>query len=210
MLKIRDFSKEYESRVIVQVESLDLDRGIYWIKGKNGSGKSTLFKAISGIIPFDGEVKFNNISLKYDPVAYRRIVNYVEAEPSFPEFLTLKDLISFFSNAKNATKAQQGELLEKFGMSNFYNQTLGTFSTGMLKKAGLILSFLGHPELIVLDEPFASLDHDAHELLNMLILEYHKNFRVTFLISSHIDDSQHLPFDKIFQLEQSRFTELGL
>jgi len=52
MLRFNDFSKRYNDQLIITIPDLELNAGIYWIRGENGSGKSTLFKSIAGLIPF--------------------------------------------------------------------------------------------------------------------------------------------------------------
>ena len=180
-------------------DSLALSDGIYWFKGKNGSGKSTLFKSIAGVIPFDGDIVCNTFSVKSQPIDYRMLVNYSETDPEFPPFLTLNDLTSYINKTKKGSSRYAEELITKLGMHPFKNQPVGTFSSGMLKKTGLILSFIGNPAWIVLDEPFSTLDDDSTRILSDLIESLHQK-GVNFIISSHIEEDQHLPFTQIVQL----------
>ncbi len=207
MIVIKDFSKTYNGKTIVAIKLLELSTGIYRIEGKNGSGKSTLFKAMSGIIPFEGDCLIQHISVKKQPVAYRKILNYCDAEPIFPGFLTLKDLVIFIGGAKNAPINQQQYLVDHFGMAPFINQAIGTYSTGMLKKTALIFAFLGNPNVIILDEPFAALDHDTIHILTELIQKLHHSKDTTFLISSHIKDTDsRLSYTKTFLLHDTHLS----
>ena len=95
MVTIREFSKHYDNRLILAIPVLDLNPGVTWVKGENGTGKTTLFKSLAGIIPCEGDISVNTISLTNDPIAYRLRVNYSEAEPVYPTFLTAKDLVRF-------------------------------------------------------------------------------------------------------------------
>ena len=100
MLQLTDFKKAYGSRVILEIQSLNIPTGSYWIKGNNGSGKTTLMKILAGINPFEGSVQLNSIDLVKSPMAYRQQVSFAEAEPIFPGFVTGWDLIRFFKNQK--------------------------------------------------------------------------------------------------------------
>src|SRR5204863_4122304 len=95
MLTIRNFSKSYNGTLVLTIKELKFDSGVYWIKGENGSGKSTFFKSIAGLLPHEGEICYENLSLKNNPVEYRKLINYSEAEPVYPGFLTAKDLVRF-------------------------------------------------------------------------------------------------------------------
>jgi ABC-2 type transport system ATP-binding protein len=189
MLTLIGFEKKYSDLLILRVDNLKLVPGIYWIKGQNGSGKSTLFKSISGLIPFTGEIALDRISLKNEPVAYRKTVNFSEAEPLYPGFLTAKDLIQFVGKTKGASADHISSITEYFGVDSYLHKSCETFSSGMLKKLSLTLAFLGNPKLIILDEPLITLDEQTRLKLVDLVKNYLKK-ETMFLVSSHqtIDD----------------------
>lgn len=189
MLVLRNYAKRYQGTLVLEFKELMADRGIHWIKGSNGSGKSTLFKSIAAIIPFDGEITLGDINLKRHPIAYRKLVNFAEAEPAFPGFLTAKDLIRFIGKTKNATLRQQDLYTKAFCVDEFFNKPCDTYSSGMMKKLSLVLAFLGDPKLIILDEPLITLDESSRKVLMSMILNS-VDKGIMFLISSHqlLDD----------------------
>lgn len=170
----------------MKVDDLAIGQGIYWIKGVNGSGKSTLLKSIAGILSFEGDILLdNNISIKKQPVAYRKLVNFAEAEPVFPEFLTGKELIALFAQAKDAPGGQEQHYIETMQMQSYVGQPVGTYSSGMLKKLSLVLAFMGNPKLILLDEPLITIDTASLKILNTWIAERYNTEGTSFLLSSH-------------------------
>lgn len=211
MLQIPKLSKSYGEFEILDIQHFELNDGLYWIQGVNGAGKSTFFKAISGIISFEGDSLINAISLKESPIEYRKNISYCEAEPEFPDFLTQKDLLHFVAKARNAPQGQIEMLQEALGTKDYENQPIGTYSSGMLKKTGLLLGFLGTPSIILLDEPFTAIDHQSVDNLIELIKKYQSDYKVTFLVTSHIDSGHyHLPFDKVYSIDNKRITEVFL
>lgn len=186
MLQLTNFSKFYRGRAVLRIDSFAFSPGTYWIQGANGSGKSTLLKAIAGITPFEGDVLLaGQLSVKNQAVAYRRLVNFAEAEPVFPAFLTGRVLIDLFRTAKNGPPRQEDFYLESLHMTSYVHEPVGTYSSGMLKKLALVLAFLGQPTCIVLDEPLTTLDAAAVPVLCAWMARQHAQQGTSFLLSSH-------------------------
>jgi ABC-2 type transport system ATP-binding protein len=202
MLQFKNFQKSYYSSPIVQIEDLNLQKGIYWLKGVNGSGKSTLLKSMGGILDFEGDILLNKeISIKKHPVAFRSIVNFAEAEPIFPEFLSGMEMVDLFESAKKGNKVQSEQLIALFKMQDYVNDRLGTYSSGMLKKLSLVLAFIGNPCLILLDEPLITLDTASLGILSQLITDKYLE-GISFILSSHQDLPLELfPESAILSLE---------
>lgn len=187
MLQLTNFRKAYHGHLVLQIPELVIPAGIHWIQGSNGSGKTTLFRSIAGMLPFDGTILLDNsYEITEQPVEYRLRINYGEAEPTYPDFLTANDLIQFVGKAKKAPASQIEELIETLEISTFLRNPIGTYSSGMLKKTSLVLAFLGNPKVILLDEPLITIDKRAVERMYELVNRYHQQ-GVTFLMSSHQD-----------------------
>ncbi|MFC3878653.1 ATP-binding cassette domain-containing protein [Algoriphagus namhaensis] len=207
MLEISQFKKVYSTGFQLHIEDLKLDTGIHLIKGENGSGKSTLLKAIAGIHDFEGDIIWNGISIKSSPVTFRKKVNYSDAEPHFPNFLSLDELIRFSLKTKGGLKTQVESLKREFRIGDFSKNPISSYSSGMLKKAGLILAFLGDPSLIILDEPFTTIDLEAQEHLRSLILNARKR-GISFLITGHLANVESLlEYDSILEISDGKITE---
>ncbi|MDT3404970.1 ABC transporter ATP-binding protein [Mucilaginibacter terrae] len=191
MLRFTNFKKSYGNYPALTIADFTIAEGIYWIKGVNGSGKSTLLKSIAGILAFEGDILLDGISIKKQPVDYRKLVNFAEAEPLFPEFLTGRELINLFAAAKDAPAGQEQSYLDSMGMNAYVDKPVGTYSSGMLKKLSLLLAFLGKPKLIMLDEPLITIDTAALEVLYQWISNQRREHGTSFLLSSH----QTLDFD---------------
>jgi len=186
MLQLTNFSKSYHGRTILRIASFTLSAGAYWVQGANGSGKSTLLKAIAGVLPFAGDILLaEQWSVKRQASDYRRRVNFAEAEPVFPAFLTGRELLHLFRTAKDGPPQQEDFYLESLGMNAYVHEPIGTYSSGMLKKLSLVLAFLGRPTCIVLDEPLTTLDAAAIPVLCAWMARQQAQQGTSFLLSSH-------------------------
>ena len=183
MIRFKNYSKEYNGQLIIKAD-MALDGSFYWLKGENGSGKSTLFKSIAGLIHFSGQIEVEGIDINKDRIGYRMIVNHAEAEPVFPTFLTGTELVDFYTTTKRADKQQVAQLIAALGIGAFVGNKTGTYSSGMLKKLSLVLGFIGHPKLILLDEPLITLDQASVSNL-MQLIENAVDSGITVIITSH-------------------------
>jgi ABC-2 type transport system ATP-binding protein len=209
MLQITHLRKSYGGHLVLQVPSLFLSEGIHWFKGANGSGKTTFFRTLAGMLPFEGEIRMYDWDIRKQPIEYRLHINYGEAEPDYPEFLTANDLIQFVAQAKRVSSNQVQELIQILGIAPFLYQPTGTYSSGMLKKTSLVLAFLGQPKVIILDEPLITIDDATVQQVYELVRDYHAR-GVTFLLSSHQDFRfDALPIKKLFEVKDKKITEIS-
>lgn len=190
-MSLENIHKDYNNHTVLSFEKFHIYSGIYWLKGGNGIGKTTLFSVIAGQTSFHGQVNLQGINLKHQPVAYRALISYAEAEPQYPGYITGNDLIHYYHQVRRANPDITHELVGKFGMTPFMNQTIGGYSSGMLKKLSLICAFIGDISLFLLDEPLITIDTASSNVLYELINIF-RDKGASFLISSHqeIDESR--------------------
>jgi ABC-2 type transport system ATP-binding protein len=194
MLTLHQIKKRYYTALILDIPQLELPAGIYWIQGANGAGKTTCMKVIAGLIPFEGEaLLLGDVSSRRQPLRYRQLVNYAEAEPLYPSFLTGEDLLHLYNTTKGRGRKDLRELAGMLGADAFLQNPVSSYSSGMLKKLSLVLAFAGTPSLILLDEPLITLDSATIPILYEWIRELHTQHGVTFCITSHQPISEALP-----------------
>ncbi|WP_162429010.1 ABC transporter ATP-binding protein [Pontibacter pudoricolor] len=102
----------------------------------------------------------------------------------YPGFLTGKDLIRFYTETKQAEQEQVNQLIDAFDIGGFIGEKVGAYSSGMVKKLSLVLAFIGKSDLVLLDEPYITLDQKALQVLPEIISDYQQKV-TSFLISSH-------------------------
>lgn len=208
MLTLTNINKKYGSNEVLNLKEWEIKKGIYWLKGGNGTGKSTLFHIISGQTPFDGEVEFNGINLKKQPIPFRSRISFAEAEPQYPSFIKGKELTAFYQEVRKASAKEVNHLIDYFEMTPFINNKIGTYSSGMLKKLSLICAFIGNPDLYILDEPLITIDTNSSTKLYELIKTKHSEGK-SFLLSSHQEINMgKINLDAIFQIIDKQIVKL--
>lgn len=190
-LKIRDISKIFHMNdvfnPVLDGISLDIKRGeIVCLLGRSGCGKSTLLKILAGFIPpSSGDVLLNNHPVEA-PAPDRCIV--FQEDTLFP-WLTVEENIAFGLKGKKIKKrvAQKkvAEFLSLVGLSEFKHYLPREISGGMKQRVALARVLILEPEVLLMDEPFASLDAQTREEMQNLLLILWKKFSHTILFVTH-------------------------
>jgi len=185
MLRFEKVQKQYGNYTALNVDAFTINNGIVWLQGENGSGKTTLLKMIAGLLPFTGDIIINNTyGIKKQRQKFVRLVNYGETEPLFPDFVTARELVKLYCYAKGGDIQQAENMLQQLNILDAYNKKVGTYSSGMLKKLGITLAFIGNPQWILLDEPLVTADVASVTTICNLIQSRHQQ-GTSFLITSH-------------------------
>ena len=184
-LKFHDVKKYYGAFLALKINDLSVDTGIWWVKGENGSGKTTFLKMIGGLHPFEGHIILDgNLTIKKNRRQYLLSINYAEAEPLYPPFLTGKDLVELYCKTKQGKVEDTRRVLQQLHIDDAFEKQVGSYSSGMVKKLSIALAFIGEPRLILLDEPLITIDVNAVDVVCQLIRERYKK-GVSFIITSH-------------------------
>lgn len=185
MLQIKAVEKSFGWKKVLEIPSLELESGIHWMHGPNGSGKTTLLRILAGILPFRGDILLLGHSLRQEPVTYRRLIGWADAEPLYPGFLTGLELLAFYRDILRPPAGQAEDLIDRLGIAPWLGSRAATWSAGMCKKISLLLGFIGRPALILLDEPLVTLDEPGATALLELVEEWHAENGTSFILSSH-------------------------
>ena len=208
MIKINDLSKKYAGQTVLQIPELLIPKGQrFGLVGNNGAGKTTLFSLILDLIESSsGSITINGIDVQKSE-AWKPLTAAFIDESYLIGYLTVEEYYYFLGNLRGVTKSEIDQWVQDF--EPFFNgeilnqkKYLRDFSKGNQKKAGIVGTLIGKPELVVLDEPFANLDPTTQIRLKKLIREEAEKHGTTFLISSH--DLTHVTevCDRIVLLEK--------
>lgn len=185
MLQFEKVKKYYSSFLALDIPDLKISKGLWWLQGENGSGKTTFLKLLAGLHPFNGDIIADETySIKRQRLHFIKRINYAEAEPLYPSFLTGKDLVSLYCETKQGSVDEAVDALCSLNVIDAYKKPVGTYSSGMVKKLSLVLAFIGKPMVILLDEPLITIDVSAvQEVCSMI--NQKRSEGVSFIITSH-------------------------
>ena len=216
MLRVKNLSKTYRNSHVRAIEDINIeieDGDIYGFIGPNGAGKSTTIKCIVGIHDYEeGEIIFNDINLKDDPIAYKNRLAYVPDNPDVYEFMTGIAYLDFIANTFKVGE-EKNELIHKyaqmFGIENDLANPIKTYSHGMKQKIQIIAAIIHKPKLMVLDEPFVGLDPKAAFDLKEVMKELCKE-GTSILFSSHVLEVVEKFCNKIAIIKKGKIVAKGL
>ncbi|MEM9685441.1 MAG: ABC transporter ATP-binding protein [Bacteroidota bacterium] len=191
MITAHQLSKQYGGSTVLHIPNLDIPKGqSFGLVGNNGAGKTTFFSLLLDLIqPTSGHIINNDIQVNKSE-SWKSFTSAFIDESFLIGYLTPEEYFYFIGELRGQNKADIDQFLAPF--ESFFNgellhrkKYLRDLSKGNQKKAGIVASFIGHPEVIILDEPFANLDPTTQIRLKQLIRERTENSDITILISSH-------------------------
>ncbi len=186
-LSLVNASKGFEGEKVLQDVSLDLEPGtITGLLGRNAAGKTTLIRTAVGLLkPDSGQANLFGYSAWECPASIRRRVGYVSQKFDDMLWLYVKDAISLVGSFYETWDHQ---LVERFRdeWDVPLDKKIQTLSQGQQQKVGILLAIGHRPDLLVLDEPVASLDPVARQNFLRTLLMLNDEIGQTILFSSHI------------------------
>jgi ABC-2 type transport system ATP-binding protein len=187
MLEVRDVTKTYDGRAVVNRVSFDVRPGeIFALLGPNGAGKTTLLRMITDILKPDG----GTVTLDGNPVGgpRRREIGYLPEERGLYRRVPVIDALAYYGQLKGMSARDAREeglaLLDRVGLKEWAPKQVQALSKGMQQKVQLCTALIGHPRLMILDEPFSGLDPLNVQLLEDLLGE-RRAAGATVLLSTH-------------------------
>lgn len=213
MIKAAELSKKYGGSTVLNIATLEIPKGqAFGLVGNNGAGKTTFFNLVLDLInPTTGNVTNNEIQVNKSE-DWKPFTSAFIDESFLIGYLTAEEYFYFIGELRGMNKEDINSFLQQF-KEIFNDEIIGKkkylrdLSKGNQKKVGIIAALIGHPEVIVLDEPFANLDPTTQIRLKKLLKDLTITTSATLLISSH--DLGHVTevCDRIVVLEKGEIVK---
>ena len=188
-LEIVGLSKTYNGKKAVQDISLEVKKNeIIGILGPNGCGKTTTIGMILGLLkPSNGKILINGINIEKNRIDLLNHLNFISPYIELPKKLTVKQNLEVYGrlyDVKNLNKKIE-KLSEKLRLKEIINEITGELSSGQKNRVSLAKSIINDPEVLLLDEPTASLDPETGDFVRSFLEEYQRENKTSILLASH-------------------------
>ena len=187
-IEIGNLTKNFGAKQALNGLNMTVPMGaIYGFIGENGSGKSTTEKLICGLlVPSGGSIKLFGRDYT-DPDVRAKVGVLIEAPGCFPNTSVWNNLMLQAANLRIKNPEREvSQVLKTVRMEGSASNKYKNCSLGMKQRIGIAMALLGHPALLVLDEPINGLDADGMRLMREVLVDITRNGGCTVLISSHI------------------------
>ena len=188
-LEIINLSKAYDAKEAVKNISFKLSQNeIVGILGPNGCGKTTTIGMILGLLkPTSGKILINGIEIESQRVKLLNKLNFISPYIELPKKLTVKQNLEVYGRLYdvNKLKIKIDYLCEKLRLYEFINKITGELSSGQKNRVSLAKSIINDPEVLLLDEPTASLDPETGDFVRSFLEEYQRENKTSILLASH-------------------------
>jgi ABC-2 type transport system ATP-binding protein len=182
-------TKQFKNILAVKNISFKIGKGkIIGLLGPNGCGKSTTIGMMLGLIkPSSGTVIINGQNIEQNRTDLLEKMNFISPYVELPKKLTVEENLKVYGRlygVKNL-KDKISDLMEKLNLLDFKSRKTGELSSGQKNRVSLAKALINDPEILLLDEPTASLDPDVGDYIRGFIEDYASNKGATILLASH-------------------------
>jgi ABC-2 type transport system ATP-binding protein len=189
ILSVQELHRRFGEHVAIHSLSFTVPRGtVVGLLGANGAGKTTAMSSILGLVrPSSGAIRIFGMDPFKHRVACLRRTNFSSAYSDLPGNLTVGQNLTVFAKiygVKNP-KPKIAQLLERFEITHLLKRVTGHLSAGESTRLHLCKALLNDPELLLLDEPTASLDPAIADKVRKTILEIQRERKIAILYTSH-------------------------
>lgn len=212
-IAVKDLVKHYDKVIAVNGLSFSVEKGsITALLGGNGAGKTTTIAMLLGLVlPTSGDVRIFGVDMIRDRYDVLHRMNFQSPYINIPMRLTVRQNLETFANLYGVTDAGKriAELAEVLRLSEFLERPAGQLSAGQKTRASLAKALVNAPELLLLDEPTASLDPDTADWVRSQLEDYRHAHDATILLASHNMAEVERLADRVLMMNRGVIVEDG-
>lgn len=213
-VELRGLVKRFGDNTAVDHLNLYVPTGSWFgVVGPNGAGKTTTIRMTVGLLePDEGTVRICGRDVWPDPTEIKRIVGVLPDDLRLFERLTGEELLLYVGLLRRLDRDdvmhRSTELLELLGLERSANELVADYSTGMRKKIALAAALVHSPSVLLLDEPFESVDPVSSKII-VQVLQHYRAAGGTIVFSSHVMDTVERLCDRVAIVSDGRVARAG-
>ena len=213
-IQIKNLSKNYNSYLAVNKINFNIEKNkTIGLLGPNGCGKTTTIGMMLGLVsPSEGEiiVEGKNIDkLSRDKILDR--FNFASPYVELPKKLTVKQNLEIYGRLYGIENLNKriNEISDDLDIKQFFDKKTGELSSGQKNRVSLAKSLINKPEILLLDEPTASLDPDIGDFIRSYIQDYKSKNNITILLASHNMNEVERLCDSVIMMREGKIIDSG-
>jgi ABC-2 type transport system ATP-binding protein len=213
-IRVENLSRKFGAITAIHNVSFTVNPGeIVGFLGPNGAGKSTTMRILSGIMPAtSGSAWVGGISVAHNPHEVKRRIGYMPENNPLPDDMRVVEYLRFRARLKEVPGRKVRETVEEVMdicdlARTARRKIIGTLSKGFRQRVGIADALLGHPEVIIMDEPTIGLD--PHQIQGIRRLIDNLRGRLTVVLSSHILPEIERSCDRVIIINRGRIVASG-
>ena len=213
-VEIKNLSKFYSKYLAVNKINFSLEKNkTLGLLGPNGCGKTTTIGMILGLItPSQGEIFLENKNinkLKRDEILKR--FNFASPYVELPKKLTVRQNLEIYGRLYGIENLKEriNDISIDLDIKDFFERKTGELSSGQKNRVSLAKSLINKPEILLLDEPTASLDPDVGDFIRSYIQDYKLKNKVTVLLASHNMNEVERLCDSVIMMKNGKIIDRG-
>jgi ABC-2 type transport system ATP-binding protein len=205
--------KRYGEAAAIDGISFTVERGSFTaLLGGNGAGKTTTIAILLGLVrPTAGSICIlgENFARATKPLLAR--MNFQSPYADLPRRLTVRQNLTVYARLYGVRHAREriAQIAKELDLASLLDRPLGELSAGQRTRAGLAKAFINRPELVLLDEPTASLDPDTADWVRGFLARYATEANATFFIASHNMLEVERLCDSVLMMKEGRIVDSG-
>jgi ABC-2 type transport system ATP-binding protein len=212
-IRVTGLTKHYGDTVAVDNIAFAVPRGAtVGLLGGNGAGKSTTIAMLLGLlVPSGGRIEVLGHDMARHRFAALARMNFSSPYIALPGRLTVRENLTVYGHLYNVKRADRriAELAEELNLEDLLNRPAGQLSAGQKTRVALAKSLINRPEVLLLDEPTASLDPDTGDLVRGWLERYRAESGCSMLLASHNMAEVERLCGQVFMLRRGRIVDEG-
>ncbi len=213
VIEVRGLTKRYGAVLAVDSIDFSVQRGSTTaLLGGNGAGKTTTLAMLLGLLlPTSGSITIFGVDMLRHRHRVLPRMNFSSPYVDLPGRLTVREILTVYGHlyAVRNLKARIARIADELSISEFLDRQARSLSAGQKTRIALAKALLNEPELLLLDEPTASLDPDTGDWVRRYLLDYQRRTGATILLASHNMTEVERVCERVMILRAGRIVEEG-
>ena len=213
IIEVKKLNKIYDKIIAVKDLSFVINKGkIIGLLGPNGCGKTTTIAMILGLVkPTSGEVIIKGKNIEKERINLLEKMNFISPYVELPKKLTVEENLKVYAGLYGVKNIDEkiSELVNELRLNKFLKKKTGELSSGQKNRISLAKALINDPEILMLDEPTASLDPDTGDFVRSFIEHYSSKTNVTILLASHNMNEVERLCDSVMMMKDGIIVDTG-